>query len=77
MKDDSDSITKLDIAVAVMETKIDVLADDLLELKADMKEHMDVSAAGQSRLNAKIDKLIWTIIVGGATIIGKMIFFTH
>lgn len=68
-------VTQLDKKVAVMETKLDQIADDVQDLKENMHEHMKQSSNNMSKIYSKIDSIIWFMAAGAVTILIKMVFF--
>lgn len=67
-------VTELERKVAVIETKLDTIAEDVGDLKCEMRDHMDTTAYNTEKINAKIDRLIWAVAAGAVAIIIKMVF---
>lgn len=61
--------------LAVLETKVDVLGSDICEIKTDMKEHMIASQKNTDKISARIDYILWALLVGCVAILAKMVFF--
>lgn len=63
---------QLHTRTSVLEEKIETIKEDVCEIKNEMKDHRQESSRNISKLSAKIDYLIWAIILGMAGIVAKV-----
>jgi hypothetical protein len=68
-------LTDIDKRLSIQEEKVDCIAKSVEEVKQDMKKHLDISNTNDEKLNTKLDKILWAMLAGLATIIIKLMFF--
>lgn len=61
--------------LAVVETKVDSLVEDVAEIKTDMKAHLDTSQKYNDKITGRIDMILWTVLVGAVALIVKLVLF--
>ena len=63
---------QLHTRTSVLEEKIETIKEDVSDIKIEMRDHRNESARNINKLSAKIDYLIWAIILGMAGIVAKV-----
>jgi hypothetical protein len=61
--------------LAIVETKVDALVEDVAEIKKDMKSHLEQSQKYNDKITDRINMILWAILVGACSILAKMVFF--
>lgn len=61
--------------LAVVETKVDALVDDVCEIKKDMKAHLDQSQKSNEKITDRINMILWSVLIGSVGIIISHIVF--
>lgn len=68
--------TDLDKRLSLQEQEMKHIRADVSEIKEQMKEHTDTSKKSSDKLSAKMDMIIWAMVIGLAGIVVKMVFFS-
>jgi len=61
--------------LAIVETKVDVLVDDVCEIKKDMKSHLEQSQKYNDKITDRINMILWSVLTGSVGIIATHILF--
>jgi hypothetical protein len=61
--------------LAIVETKVDSLVEDVAEIKTDMKAHLDQSQKYNDKITGRIDMMLWAVLVGAIGLIIKLVLF--
>jgi hypothetical protein len=61
--------------LAVVETKVNVLVDDVADIKKDMKAHLDTSQKYNDKIKDRINMILWAVLTGCVSILAHQVFF--